>query len=487
MDYIFSYAYEKSTLSTLPTLDVGTMKNYLTLSFAVFIGIVLWIIPNPEGISVQGWNLLSLFVATMIGVILRPFPMGVIAIFSLAVAVTTNLLTFQEAFSGFSNDVVWLIVFAFFVARGFILTGLGNRLAFKVMSVLGKNSLGLGYGLVATDLILAPAIPSVTARVGGIVYPMVRALADIFTGKSHDPRMGGFLSITAFQGSAVTSAMFLTAMAGNPLIAELARGQGIEITWASWAVAALVPGLVSLVAIPYVLFRIISPTIRKTPHAKEMAAEKIRKMGPMKRDEWIMLATFVLLIFLWIIGPRIQLKATIAAMIGVVILLVTGILKWRDLIEEAPAWDTFIWFAALVTLSTFLNKFGVTNWFSSLVVNNISGFSWIFGFFIVALIYFYTHYFFASSVAHIGAMYAPLVIVSIALGTPPELAVLTLAFFSNLYAGLTHYGSGAAPIMFGTGYVSVPTWWKMGFIVSLLNIGIWILVGGAWWKILGLW
>jgi DASS family divalent anion:Na+ symporter len=84
-------------------------------------------------------------------------------------------------------------------------------------------------------------------------------------------------------------------------------------------------------------------------------------------------------------------------------------------------------------------------------------------------------------------MYAPLLIVAIALGTPPELAVLTLAFFSNLFAGLTHYGSGPAPILFGMGYCSVATWWRMGFIISVVNIGIWLIVGGLWWKVLGLW
>lgn len=463
------------------------MKNLLTMGFAFLIGLVLWLIPEPEGVSQQGWHLFALFVGTMIAVILKPFPMGVVSIISLTIAVASNVLSFGDAFSGFSNDIVWLVVFAFFVARGFISTGLGSRLAYKVMKLLGKNSLGLGYGLVATDLILAPAIPSVTARVGGIIFPIVKALAEIFTGKSHDPKMGGFLSLTAYQGSVITSAMFLTAMAGNPLIVELAKNQGIEITWTSWAIAAIVPGLLSLIAVPYVLYLLATPTIRQTPHAKEMASERLAQMGPMKKNEWIMLFTFLLLLFLWIIGPFIGMKATIAAMIGLVILLLTGILKWKDIIEESSAWDTFIWFATLVTLSGFLNKFGLTAWFSHWVVAHVSGFEWIIGFILVALIYFYTHYFFASSVAHIGAMYAPLLIVSVALGTPPELAALTLAFFSNLYGGLTHYGSGPAPILFGTGYVSVLTWWKMGLIASLVNIGIWMVVGGLWWKLLGLW
>lgn len=463
------------------------MKNSLYLGLSVLIGVIVWFLPEPAGINTQGWHLFALFVATMIAIISKPLPMGVVSVVSLTVAIVTNTLTFAEAFSGFSNDVVWLVVFAFFVARGFIATGLGNRMAYKVMSVLGKNSLGLGYGLVATDLILAPTIPSVTARVGGIIYPIVKALADIFTGKSHDPKMGGFLAMTAFQGSVITSAMFLTAMAGNPLIAEIAKGQGIEITWASWAMAAIVPGLLSLIAIPYVIYWLNPPAIRQTPHAKEMALERLKHMGPMKNQEWIMFGTFVLLVVLWIIGPFIGMKATVAAMVGLVILLLSGILKWKDVIEETSAWDTFIWFATLVTLSGFLNKFGLTTWFSHWVVGHVSGFEWIFGFIVVALIYFYTHYFFASSVAHIGAMYAPLLIVSVALGTPPELAALTLAFFSNLFGGLTHYGSGPAPILFGTGYVSVGTWWKVGLICSAVNIAIWMGIGGLWWKILGLW
>jgi DASS family divalent anion:Na+ symporter len=462
-------------------------KSIIHLTIAISIGLLLWFWPRPQEVSVQGWHLFAIFVATMVGIILKPYPMGVVVVASLTLAVLTQTLSFSDAFSGFSNEIVWLVVFAFFVARGFISTGLGNRLAYKVMSVLGKNSLGLGYGLVATDLLLAPTIPSVTARSGGIVYPIVKALTEVFTGKSHDPKMGGFLTMTAFQGSAITSAMFLTSMAGNPLIAELARNQGIEITWAGWAIAALVPGLLSLLIVPYLIYKIVPPTIRQTPHAKEMALEKLAHMGPMKPQEWIMLGTFFLMLAIWISGPYIGVKATVGAMIGLTVLLLTGILRWKDILEEQGAWDTFIWFASLVTLATFLNKFGMAAWFSGLVVGNVQGMNWTIGFLIVALIYFYSHYFFASNVAHIGAMYAPLLIVAIALGTPPELAALILAFFSNLFGGLTHYGSGPAPILFGTGYTTVGEWWKIGLISSAVNIGIWMLVGGLWWKLLGLW
>ncbi len=462
-------------------------KELLFVALALAVGGGIALCPAPLGVTSQAWNLFAIFVSTIIGIILKPAPMGVVSIFGLTVAILTNTLTFADAFSGFSNDVVWLVVFSFFVARGFISTGLGNRMAYKVMSLLGKNSLGLGYGLIATDLFLAPTIPSVTARAGGVIFPILKSLANVFTGKSHDPKMGSFLTLCAFQGSAITSAMFLTSMAGNPLIAQFAKDNGVNLTWGGWALASIVPGLLSLIIVPYCIYKIAPPTVRKTPHAREMALEKLSSMGPMSFKEWTMLGIFGLLIALWVLGPVINLKATVAAMIGLAIMLVTGILRWKDVLEEHGAWDTFIWFATLITLASFLNKFGLTTWFSQWIVGHVTGFEWTAGFLVVGLVYFYSHYFFASNVAHIGAMYAPLLIVSIALGTPPELAALVLAFFSSLFGGLTHYGSGPAPILFGSGYVGIGQWWKIGAIASVLNILIWVFVGGAWWKIIGLW
>ena len=72
-------------------------------------------------------------------------------------------------------------------------------------------------------------------------------------------------------------------------------------------------------------------------------------------------------------------------------------------------------------------------------------------------------------------------------GTPPVLAALVLAFFSNLFASMTHYGTAAAPILFGSGNVDIGTWWKLGALISVVNIAIWLGAGSLWWRLLGLW
>lgn len=456
----------------------------------ILIGLLIWLSPRPESVDPQGWRLLAIFIATIAGIVLKPLPMGAIALFSLTVTILTNTLSFSKAFVGFSDSIVWLVVSAFFIASGFITTGLGTRIAYFFMSLFGKTTLGLGYSLAITEFIIAPFIPSLTARSGGVVFPVLKSLSEAFDSKPNDvsaQKMGSFLTLCAFQAAVITSAMFYTAMAGNPLIANLAKQIDVDLSLGLWAFAMIVPGLCSLLLMPYIVYIVAPPKVKTNPKAKEYSKEQLNLLGNLKPKEWIMFGVFVLLIVLWVLGDYIGISATLAAFIGLIILISTGILDWKDLMKDGGAWDTLIWFSTLITLGAALNEFGITKWFSEFVVYEVGNFNWIVAFVLLSLIYFYTHYFFASNVAHIGAMLSPFLLIAVALGTPPMLAALTLAGFSNLFGGLTHYGCGPAPILFGSGFVKIGTWWKTGFVMSVINILIWFVVGSLWWKIIGLW
>jgi len=435
-------------------------------------------------------HLLAIFVATISGLILKPLPTGAVAFIGIGATAATGTLSVAESLSGFGNRVIWLIVLAFFISRGFIKTGLGARIAYMFMAKLGKKTLGLGYGLVATDLVLAPAIPSNTARAGGVVFPILRSIAQAYNSSPEDGtsrRVGAFLTITAFQGTVITSAMFLTAMAANPLAAQLAADLGVEITWTRWAVAALVPGLISLIVVPYVLYKLYPPEIKETPEASELAKEQIDSMGQVKRSEWIMFATFLLLLTLWIFGSPLSIHSTTTAMLGLTALLLTRVLTWDDVLSEKGAWNTLVWFSALVMMASYLTHLGLIAWFSETVGDAFGDVGWLPAFLGLSLIYFYSHYFYASCTAHVSSMYAAFLGVALAVGTPPLLGALVLGFFSNLFSSTTHYGTGPAPVLFAAGYVEVTDWWRLGAVVSLVNITIWMVIGGAWWKLLGYW
>ncbi len=461
------------------------------LLITAMVGIDLWFIRAPAGVSVQAWHLLAIFVATILGFILKPLPMGSVAIFGIAVTMVTNTLSVKEALSGFGNTVIWLIVIAFFISRGFIKTGLGERIAYQFVKKFGTKTLGLSYSLLVSDLILSPAIPSNTARAGGIILPIIRSLSAAFGSSPEDGterKIGAFLIKVGFQGDLITSAMFMTAMAANPLSAKLAKDvAGVNITWAGWAIAAAVPGLVSLLVVPYLLYKMYPPEIKETPDAFALANEKLKAMGALKRSEIYMLLVFVIVLILWIFGTRWNIDPTTTAFIGLAVLLLSQVLTWDDVKKEQGAWDTLTWFAAVVMMATYLDKLGLIAWFGQLIKHSVSGMPWVLSSIILLLIYFYSHYFFASSTAHISAMFAAFLVVMVAAGAPPMIAALLLAFFSNLFAATTHYGAGTSPVFFGTGYVPQAKWWTLGFVISIVNIIIWLVVGSLWWKILGLW
>jgi len=405
----------------------------------------------------------------------------------------TNTLTFGQAFSAFGSEIPWLIALAFFLARGFIKTGLGNRIAYMVVSAFGASTLGLTYSLVFSEALLAPAIPSLAARAGGIFLPLAKALCVACGSKPEDGTsrvMGSYVMVTLFQTSCISSAMFITAMAANPLSVNLAAAAiGHTISWGQWALAASVPGVACLLLVPALLYVFYPPEVKDSPAAPAKAREELAKLGPMSADEKIMGGSLLLTVALWVAGGSLGISAVAAATVGLTILLVTGVLSWKECLGEGPAWDTLVWFAALISMAGCLNTFGLIPWFSAQVVTAVGalGLAWQPAFLVVVLLYFYSHYLFASGAAHIGAMYTAFLSVLVACGAPPVASALTLGIFSNLMGCTTHYGIGSAPPFFGAGYVDLPTWWKIGGALSVVYIVVFLGLGGAWWKVLGLW
>ncbi|KAK3139902.1 hypothetical protein QOZ80_5AG0392370 [Eleusine coracana subsp. coracana] len=476
--------------ATPPPLQ-GAKLTPLLASIAT--GVLIWFLPSPSGVPRNAWQLLAIFLSTIVGIITQPLPLGAVALLGLGAAVLTRTLTFAAAFSAFGDPIPWLIALAFFFARGFIKTGLGKRVAYAFVSAFGGSSLGLGYALVFAEAILAPAIPSVSARAGGIFLPLVKSLCEACGSRSGDGterKLGAWLMLTCFQTSVVSSAMFLTAMAANPLSANLTAGTiGQGIGWTLWAKAAIVPGLLSLVLVPLILYVVYPPEMKSSPDAPRLAKEQLAKMGPMTTQEKIMAGTLLLTVGLWIFGGMLNVDAVSAAILGLSVLLISGVVTWKECLAESVAWDTLTWFAALIAMAGYLNKYGLIAWFSETVVKFVGGLglSWQLSFGVLVLLYFYSHYFFASGAAHIGAMFTAFLSVAKALGTPPLFAAMVMSFLSNLMGGITHYGIGSAPVFYGAGYVPLAQWWGYGFLISVVNIIIWLGAGGFWWKMIGLW
>jgi len=453
----------------------------------LLLGIVIWFIPVPSGLTPQAWHLFAIFITTIIGVILNVSSIFNLSIAALAISILSGTLKASEAYSGFSKGFILLIVVAFLLARAAINSGLGERIAYLIIRKLGKSTLGLGYSMALTDAIIAPAFPSNTAR-SGVLYPIIQAIAIGGGSRPEDgteKKLGNFLMMNGVAGLTISSALWLTAMAANPAGVGIAQEYGVDINFAKWFIASVVPSIAALIVVPFVLFKVVKPEISKTPEAPKLAAAKLKEMGPMSLQEWIMAVTFILVVIGWALSGNLHIDKTAIAFLGLAVVMFANIFTVDDLKKQGGVLEIWMWFAILYTLSSFLNKLGFMPWLGDNIANVLVGYSWPVVYVVLLVSYVLIHYFFVSQTAQMLALYGVFLGVGIKAGVPPTLLALMLLFATNFFAAITPQGSSANVIFAASGYLKTQEMYKYGLVITVVNTIIYLVLGTLWISILG--
>lgn len=454
----------------------------------IIIGAIIWLCPIPEGVKPAAWHLLAIFASTIAAFILQPLSIGAVAIIACTMLVFLGVLKPSEALAGFSNGTIWLIVSAFMFAEGFIKTGLGKRIAYVLLSKFGGSTLNVAYVLSLTDFIVAPFTPSNTARGGGIIYPIVRSICSAIGSEpdSDKKRTGAFLIFSSYCAVITSACIFLTGASNNAVVITLAKDMfGVELTWMSWFMACIVPGMILSVSIPWLLYKIINPELKETPETKIMARQELAAMGKMSSAEKILCVIFTGALLLWATGSIHKIDSAFVALLGLTAMLVTKILDWEDVLNQKGAWDVLVWMGVLVNMAAFLSKLGLMSWFANYVGAQMAGTSWIVMLVVLSVFYTYVHYGLASNTAHIMALFGAFASILVAAGAPALGVAILFGTLANSCSMLTHYGCGVTPIFFGSNYMAQGEWWKIGFIVTTVHLIVWMIIGLPWMSMLG--
>jgi len=471
-----------------PPTHMHVSVRRVTLLVLIFL-VIAFVVPHPSTVSPASWRFFAIFIVTVLGLIIEPIPGGAVVLLGVTLAALFGGMTISQALSGYSDPVVWLVLTSNFIARALIKTGSARRLALSFIKGFGKNPISLCYSLSLSDMVLATVIPANSARSGGIILPIALSISELyesFPGPTAS-RIGSFLMTALYQCICITPAMFLTGQVSNLLAAQMAARFGYQMSYGLWAAAGIVPGLVSLAVVPIIIWYLNPPTIRRTPEAALFAEDRLREMGPLSRQEKILGFLFVAICLAWATAGRTGINITVTALVGILVLLFTGILSWEDIKAEKAAWDIFVWYGGLLFFGRALNDIGIPKLFATWLGSFLGGAGWITILAVTLLVYFYSHYAFASITSHLLAMYPAFVALLILRHAPVGLVVFSFACFANLSAGLTHYGTTPSPMFFSRNYVSLQRWWLAGFVVSIVNIVIWTVVGFGWWRLIRIW
>jgi anion transporter len=460
--------------------------------------LVLVLAPLPAGLEGTAWSYFALFAAVIVGLILEPLPAAAIGLIGVALAAVSRLVdsnpaaSIAWALSGFQDRTVWLIFGAFVFSIGYSRTGLGRRVALWLVRLLGGRTLGRGYAIALADLALAPGTPSNTGRSAGTIFPVIRSIPGLY-GSEPGPSargIGSYIMWTAFAATAVTSSMFLTALAPNAAaLALVKQATHLEITWTQWLAGFWPIGVLLLALVPLLVYVIYPPGIKTSEEVPAWATQELRRMGPIGRPEKVMAALVGLAIFLWIVGSNRDITLPLVGSqfidaTGVVLLvnalmLVARVIDWDDILGNKDAWNVLMWFATLVALADGLNRVGFVTWVARGLAAMVAGIPPFTVMAILVAFFFFVHYMFASLTAHAVAVLPVLLATGLAVpGLPVKVFALLLVYSLGMMGVLSPYATGPAPVYYGSGYVSRRDFWALGlvfatiYLVTLLAIGI---------------
>jgi len=452
----------------------------------LLLGITIALLPAPQGLNLKAWYFFAVFSAVIFGLILEPIPaaaIGFMGVFLIAVLGYVSPKpgdSIRWALSGFSNTTVWLIFGAFMFALGYEKTGLGKRIALILVKILGRRTLGLGYAITFSDLILAPFTPSNTARSAGTIFPIIRNLPGLYGSAPGETtrRIGAYIMWTAFATTCVTSSMFITSLAPNLLALELVNKTAkISISWTEWFVGFLPVGVILILVLPYLVYKIYPPEIKSSQEVQSWASQELGRMGKFSRRELVMALLAILALALWIFGGSVV-DATTVVGIVISLMIITGIVTWDDILSNKPAWNVLAWFATLVAMADGLNKVGFVTWFARSASDLLTGLSPLVIMVSLLVIFFVVHYMFASITAHVTAV-LPVILAAGALvpGMPVRTFAMLLCYSLGIMGIISPYATGPGPVYFGSGYVNRKDFWKLGLIFGLIYLIALIVIG----------
>lgn len=467
-------------------------KNLLKFLFVAAIPIIVWNIPAPEGLKKETWDIVAIYLGLLAGLIIKPFKEPIITLIIVGIA-----LMFMDSsilLHGYSDKMTWFLVVVTIVCTAFVKTGLGKRMAYNLLLRSGDSTLGLGYLMMLSDLILSPATGSNASRTT-IIYPIFRNIAEGAGSKPDDgPRkLGAYLTVLTYVVSQGTAALFLTGMATNAITVSLASSMlGVNLTWGMWFMASVVPAGLFLLVAPFIVYKIYKPELTHLSDIKPQIKKDLEALGTMTRNEKVLVVLFILAILGWMFGAKltfINLSMQVVGFVFLALVLIAGILDWDDVIGSKGAWNVFVWYGAFYGIAASLADAGFYTWLADKLgaLLNLSQVNGLLVTIVLLLLSLAVRYFFVSNSAFVASFYPVLFAIVLTTKADPMVVTLLLAFFASYGALLTHYGNGAGLIAFASGFISQKDFWRVGTIMVGVALVIFLVIGLPYWKVIGLW
>lgn len=482
--------------------DSGRNPARTLIGFAlawIAFALIMWVLPTPEGLKPEGMIVLAIVVWASIMWVSEAMPVGITGIGIPTLLIITHALPWDKGkpplaavFSGFTNHVVWLLLFALMVGAIMQLLKLDRRIALSILDKVKASNVGrVIWGFFGVNLVLSFLIPAAVAR-SATLLPIIQGVTDLLGDSVKEREAKKAIVIqTLVYGSMITGMFIMTAHLPNMILVEMFGKNGFNIGYLDWM----------LLQFPYLgMFVLTQWWVRY--HFKTAGIEiagghaSIRKMhkdlGPTATGEWLLLLIFCGVALFFMLGknsPIMKVHSVqlgIVALVGFLVLFIPGLFKfkWKQ-IEERTMWGTFLLLGGALTMTSAMSKSGLAGWMADGIHGMVVGQSW---WMVLLIMMVGTHIIRIGMLSNVAAvaMLAPILFeLGKQLGLHP-VAFTMLVADTDTFAYLLPTQITAAVVAYGTGTFSTVDYAKAGWVCILLAIAYGILIMAPWYALLGM-
>lgn len=400
--------------------------------FSIIAALIIASQPTPDGLSRDGLVALAILIWAVLNWILNTMADYVVVMFMCAAFAIFNVVPYEIAFSAFSGTTYWLLIGALGLGCGIVKSGLITRLSLYCMNIMPPNFFGQTLAIFIASLFINPLIPSTSAKVT-ILAPMTISIGEQLGYKNKSKGMFGMWSAMYFSFNQLGPMFISSSFLGYVTFSFLPKNIQSQFSYGYWLLAMLVWGVIM-----YVLGFIIINLLYKPKESKKLdktdIQKKLKEMGPISKNEKLVLAIIILCLVFWMLEKVLQIDSALTAIIGFSLLLAIGIIDGKDFNTKIN-WSFLTFAGGAISLGTVLGTVGVDKWIGQLIKPLMSGVTnnSILFIFVIAIITILTRIIIASATAAITLLNIIILPLCIAAGISPWIGAIVIYIFCHQF------------------------------------------------------
>lgn len=340
-------------------------------ALAVIVFLILFFMPSPAGLTIEGQRALALFTFALIMWIARPIPIYQTSIILVLLLPLLGVVEKQKtAFGTLGFDIIWLMVAAFVLTSAMSASNLGKRIALSLVTKFSKTPAQTLMVFVAVNYILAFFVPSTTAR-ASLLAPIMLVILEVYHAVPGKSNFGKLMMLQGVQNNAFATSVVMTATSAQVLALGFINEQtGANIGYMQWLMGSLPQALLTTVAAFFIglkLFKYKDEFQENFSSADAKLKLQLKELGPMSQNEKKAAAIFLLTLLLWATGDyqkawfgfSISTEQTAVLSMLLCLLPKIGVITWK---EANIKWDLMIFSAGAYAVGNAVDDTGAATW-----------------------------------------------------------------------------------------------------------------------------